>query len=123
MWPVSWYACPPIDTPSVVPARTSEPPCFSVIAMPISALRFCSFGSRRGSYSREYSRGSHSSAIHGDPSIEATAAWVIDTGQACPGSTCAKSMNIAARATWAPGRGSAHADVCAPRAIASPITR
>ena len=33
----------------VVPARTSEPPCFSVIAMPISALPFSSFGSSRGS--------------------------------------------------------------------------
>ena len=89
-------------SPWVVPARTSDPPCFSVIAMPISALPFCSFGSSRGSYSREYMRGSQASAIHGVSLSEATAAWVIETGHAEPGSTCAKSMNIAARAACAP---------------------
>ena len=50
--------------------------------MPMSALRFCSFGSSRGSYSRESSRGSQSSATHGEPSIDATAACVIEIGQA-----------------------------------------
>ena len=91
--------------------------------MPTNALRLPSSGSSRGSYSREYSRGSHWSAIHGEPSMDATAAWVIETGHAWPGSTCANSMKVAARAACAPARGSDHAEVCAPRATASPITR
>ncbi len=38
-------------------ARTSEPPCFSVIPMPMRPPRLCSMGMSRGSYSRVRSRG------------------------------------------------------------------
>ena len=48
-----------------------------------------------------------------------SAAWLIETGQACPGSTCAKRKNVAARTTLAPGPGSAQALVCAPAATAA----
>ena len=38
LWPVSWYSGPdspsPAGTATVAVARKSEPPCFSVIAMP-----------------------------------------------------------------------------------------
>ena len=34
LWPVSRYVPSPFGTACVVPARTSEPPCFSVIDMP-----------------------------------------------------------------------------------------
>src|SRR5258708_30015379 len=43
-------------------ARRSEPPCLSVIAMPIVTARFCARGSGRGSESHARSFGSHSSA-------------------------------------------------------------
>ena len=50
-------------------------------------------------------------------------ALVIEIGQECPGSICANIMNAAARATFAPGFGSAHADVCAPCATAAEMIR
>jgi hypothetical protein len=39
LWPVSSYHPSPIGSARVVLARTSEPPCFSVIAMPHRAPR------------------------------------------------------------------------------------
>ena len=39
LWPVSSNRPSPAGSARVVPARTSEPPCFSVIAMPHSAPR------------------------------------------------------------------------------------
>ena len=50
---------------TVVLARTSEPPCFSVIPMPASAPGFSVAGRSRGSYSEERMRGSHSAASSG----------------------------------------------------------
>ena len=53
LWPVSSYsppAPPPFSgTAAVVLARTSEPPCFSVIAIPHSAPAFSGAGTIRGS--------------------------------------------------------------------------
>jgi hypothetical protein len=65
----------------VVPARTSEPPCFSVIPMPASSPRF-DVGSRRpGSYLRLVSSGSYTAASSGEERSAGTTAYVIDTGQ------------------------------------------
>ena len=47
---------------TVVLARTSLPPCFSVIAIPASAPDLSAAGRADGSYSVEVSRGSHSAA-------------------------------------------------------------
>ena len=53
LWPVISYSAPgppPLSgTAVVVLARTSEPPCFSVIAIPHIAPVFCSAGIIRGS--------------------------------------------------------------------------
>jgi hypothetical protein len=50
---------------SVVLARTSVPPCFSVIPIPARAPDFSTAGALRGSYSAESRRGSHSAASSG----------------------------------------------------------
>src|SRR6185503_1245923 len=110
--PVSPYVPLPIDTASVVFARTSEPPCFSVMAMPNSAEVLPA--ARVPSYSRLNSRGFHRCARAGEPASAGTTELVIEIGQAWPGSTWANNMNVAARATLAPGLGSAQAEVCAP---------
>ena len=48
LWPVSSYSAPAppplIGVATVVFARTSEPPCFSVIAMPAIAAPFSAAG-------------------------------------------------------------------------------
>ena len=53
LWPVSSYSAPappPFSgRATVVLARTSEPPCFSVIAMPAIAVPFSPAGISRGS--------------------------------------------------------------------------
>ncbi len=53
LWPVSSYSPPGPPAPSaratVVFARTSDPPCFSVIAMPAIAEPFSRASIRRGS--------------------------------------------------------------------------
>src|SRR4051812_49007521 len=58
LWPRSEYVPSPFGVASVVPALTSEPPCFSVIDMPavIPALVAGTFSS--GSYDRLVSSGS-----------------------------------------------------------------
>ena len=70
LWPVSSYSAPgpPPFTgfAVVVLARTSEPPCFSVIAIPQRAPALSGAGRRRSpSYAFEVSRGSHSAATSG----------------------------------------------------------
>src|SRR5258708_31788065 len=47
--PVSSYSPPPRRAARDELARRSEPPCLSVIAMPIVTARFCAKGSGRGS--------------------------------------------------------------------------
>ncbi len=53
LWPVSSYSAPAPPPfrglATVVFARTSEPPCFSVIAMPAIAEPFSAAGIERGS--------------------------------------------------------------------------
>ena len=78
--PVSRHASPS-RTARVVFARTSEPPCFSVIAMPISAPRLRAEGTDRASYERLTTRGSHSRASSGWRRSAGTAEYVIEIGQ------------------------------------------
>ena len=59
LWPVSSNQPSPTGSARVVFARTSEPPCFSVIAIPHSAPAI--------------SRGSHSAAISGSTRSAGTA--------------------------------------------------
>ena len=78
----------PRGVATVVPARTSDPPCFSVIPMPASRPRL-DVGSRSpGSYDRLVSSGSYTAASSGACRSTGTTAYVIDTGQPCPASTC-----------------------------------
>src|SRR5690606_34694817 len=52
LWPVMMYSRPlddAIGSARVVLERTSEPPCFSVMPMPISAPVFCPTGLLAGS--------------------------------------------------------------------------
>src|SRR3546814_200460 len=57
LWPVMTYSPPgpplPTGVARVVFERTSEPPCFSVMPMPISAPVFCGIGWSLPSYWRE----------------------------------------------------------------------
>src|SRR5699024_11180721 len=72
--PVSAQVPSESSSARVVLARTSEPPCFSVIAIPNTAPGLSRV--RRGSYSREKVRGTQKSAIRGLNRSEGTAAWV-----------------------------------------------
>jgi len=78
LWPVSSYSAagpPPFTGRAVVVfARTSEPPCFSVIAIPHRAPRFSGVGTKRRSYCSEVNRGIHSSATSGCACSAGTAA-------------------------------------------------
>ena len=70
LWPVSSYSAPgppPLTgRATVVLARTSVPPCFSVIPMPARAPGFSGGGRRcAGRRSEERRRGSHSAASSG----------------------------------------------------------
>ena len=49
LWPTSSKAPSPIGVARVLLARTSEPPCFSVIAMPITAPRLAATGATAAS--------------------------------------------------------------------------
>ena len=71
----------------MVLARTSEPPCFSVIAMPIVAPRFAATGATEASWIREVSFGRHTASRSGSTASAGTAAQVIVIGQQVPGST------------------------------------
>ncbi len=55
----------PSGSARVVLARTSLPPCFSVMPMPSVTLFFSDAGRNEGSYSRERMRGSHSATSAG----------------------------------------------------------
>ena len=65
MWPVSRYVPSAAGTARVVFARTSEPPCFSVIDMPAISPRLPSGARRPKSYSRLVSNGSYAAASPG----------------------------------------------------------
>ena len=82
-------------------ARTSEPPCFSVMPMPASAPVFSGAGRTPGSYDRAASSGVHSWAIASSARSAGTAAYVIEMGQPWPGSVCDHARKPAARRRWA----------------------
>ncbi len=84
-------------------ARTSEPPCFSVIAMPKIAPSLSRAGMKRASYSVDRMRGVHSSASAGSLASAGTAAKVIAIGQQTPFSP------------WFIRKASAALTACAPR--------
>ena len=104
-------------------ARTSEPPCFSVIAIPNNTPDFVAGSRSSGSYTRDSSAASHSAASPGLMRSDGTTACVIDSGQPCPASICETSMNPAARSTFAPTPGSAHAEVWRPRETENSMIR
>ena len=116
LWPVISYSPPgppPFSgTALVVLARTSEPPCFSVIAMPARQPGFWSAGRSLPSYWSEVKRGSHSAAISGWLRSDGITEKVIEIGQPTPASTCASWLNRAARATLAPTPGSRQGRAC-----------
>mmetsp|Transcript_22629 Transcript_22629/g.56197 ORF Transcript_22629/g.56197 Transcript_22629/m.56197 type:complete len:398 (+) Transcript_22629:572-1765(+) len=94
LWPRSVYSPPPTPPPgahtavaTLVFARTSEPPCFSVIDMPSVAAAFSPSGTSRGSYARAHSRGSQPAATPPARTSAGTAAKVIVSGQQTPGSS------------------------------------
>ncbi len=74
----------PTGSARVVLARTSEPPCRSVMAIPESAPAFSVTGAAAGSYSNEVRRGSHSAWIDGSRRRAGMAAYVIDSGHPNP---------------------------------------
>src|SRR5699024_4417996 len=88
--PVSRYVEPVsgpsgVGTAMVELARTSEPPCFSVIPMPAIAPAFVVASRRPKSYLREASNGSQRAASSGEWRRAGTAALVMVMGQMCPG--------------------------------------
>ena len=110
----------------VVLARTSQPPCFSVIAMPIErGLASARRAARRGSYAVPRTRGSHS---RGDVAAAwrsaGTQAKVMVSGQQEPASTW-REQRVQRRARDVRARRAARATAgCAPRAaIASAMMR
>ena len=96
----------------MVLARTSEPPCFSVIAMPAIAEPFSAAGARRGSYVVAVTSGSHSAASSGWARSAGTTAKVIVIGQQKPASACIAVMYSAARAVCADGSSLVHGSEC-----------
>ena len=93
LWPTSSYASPgpsaPIGYARVVLARTSEPPCFSVIAMPIVSPCLSRIGHvARVVDARGDLRFPAPSRVPGSVRSDGTAAKVIVIGQPCPASTC-----------------------------------
>ncbi len=100
LWPVMRCSPPfPVGVAVVVFARTSEPPCFSVIAMPKVTPALPSTGRFAGSYVREVMRGSHSAARSGWCRSAGTTEYVIEIGHMWPPSTWYQVMTFAARAT------------------------
>ncbi|CAM5239509.1 hypothetical protein SBADM41S_06782 [Streptomyces badius] len=102
------------STAAVVLARTSVPPCFSVIPIPASRPRLAVGVLSPGSYTRPVSSGSYVFARSGERRSAGTTAYVIETGHRCPCSSIVASMKPPARATWAPGRSSAQAAPASP---------
>ncbi|MNW02607.1 hypothetical protein D3C71_1984200 [compost metagenome] len=70
----------------VVLARTSVPPCFSVMAMPMVTPALWAMPTLRGSYSVARIFGSHFSARSGCKRIAGTLAKVMVSGQPLPAS-------------------------------------
>ncbi len=92
-----------VATADVTLARTSEPPCFSVMPMPASAPALSATGRTPKSYVVDASFGVHSLASASSTRRAGTAAYVMEIGHPCPGSVCDQAMKPAARRTWACG--------------------
>ena len=90
--------------------------------MPISAPRFAGPGNGRGSYSGEVTNGSQTAASAGSRRSAGTQEYVMAMGQVTPPSTWASTMNLAARAAWAPARPSAHGRPISPCSAAVAIS-
>ena len=91
--PVSRHVPSPASTATVRLARTSEPPCFSVIPIPASRPGSPS----TGEYDSDVRPGSWTAASAGSWRSAGTTAYVMETGQPCPASTCDQTRNPAAR--------------------------
>ena len=112
-----------VGTARVTLARTSEPPCFSVMPMPASAPRLPATGRSPGSYDVDASSGVHSLASASSARSAGTAAYVIEIGQPCPGSVCDQAMKPAARRTWACGLSDSHGVAASPWPTARSISQ
>ena len=78
-----------IGSARVVLARTSVPPCFSVMPMPMVIPDLSLQDRNSGSYWREPILGMTRASSEGAAASAATAARVMVTGHMCPFSTCA----------------------------------
>ena len=87
LWPVSRYPSE-VGSAVVVLVLTSDPPCFSVIPMPIKAPDFSSAGRNDGSYSVDSRRGSQTLLSSGAIRSVGTDEAVIEIGHPWPCSTC-----------------------------------
>src|ERR1700690_1702337 len=76
----------PIFSARLVFARTSDPPCFSVIPIPTRIPVFSLAGRNRGSYSAATICASHTRAKSASPRSAATEENVIEIGHVCPNS-------------------------------------
>ena len=91
-------------TARVVLARTSEPPCFSVIPIPASSAALVRRLAQAGVVRPVRSAAAPSAAASaGSVRRAGTAAYVIEIGQPCPASTCDQTTKPAARRTWRAG--------------------
>src|SRR6516162_605394 len=82
-------------------ARTSEPPCFSVIAMPTVTPDLPAAGWDDGSYCDAAIFGTQAAATPGE--WRSAAGAVIVIGQHTPGSACAIRNSSAVCSTWPAG--------------------
>ena len=122
LWPVSSYSAPgppPFSgVATVVLARTSEPPCFSVIAIPQSAPAL--LGRRDEpppSYSSERKRGSHSAATSGCGAAPGPPSRSSRSGSRRPASAWRQHEHRRRGRRGRPGCGSRHGEACRPSAI------
>ena len=119
LWPVISYsaarAAAVQRAATVVLARTSEPPCFSVIAIP---QRAPGLSARRHAARGRSERGEPRLPLRGELGLARAApappSRSSRSGSRRPASAWPEAMNSAARATWAPGRGSRHGSACRP---------
>ena len=89
LWPVMRKKPLPAFSAFVVLARTSVPPCFSVMPMPSVRPAFCTGGFWLWSYLRLVMRGAHSRNIFGLAISAASEALVMVIGHRCPASSSA----------------------------------
>ena len=121
--PVSRQLPSPASTARVVLARTSEPPCFSVIPIPASSPALVAAGRSPGSYAVAVSPGSYAAASAGSARSAGTTEYVIDTGQPCPDSTCDQTRKPAAREVCGIGSVAVHGVPASPCPTASVSSR